>query len=75
MEEQNNNHLSWLNQRMYSTGEAARLLGVDTSTLRRWRRAEPVEGPGFIRISNRVAKYPESDIEAYLAARHVIPAA
>ncbi|QBS46515.1 DNA-binding protein [Nocardia sp. CS682] len=64
-----------LNQRMYTTGEVAEILGVDTSTLRRWRRGCPVEGPGFVRISERVAKYPQSDLEAYLEARHITPAA
>ncbi|RDI68449.1 helix-turn-helix transcriptional regulator [Nocardia pseudobrasiliensis] len=63
-----------LHQRMYTTGEVAELLGVDTSTLRRWRRARPVQGPGFVRLSDRVAIYPESDIDAYLEARHVRPA-
>ncbi len=63
-----------LRQRMYSTGEVAELLGVDTSTVRRWRRARPVQGPGFIRLSDRVALYPERDLEAYLEARHVRPA-
>lgn len=66
---------SLLSQRMYTTGEVARILGVDASTLRRWRRGKPTEGPGFIQISERVAKYPERDLEAYLAARHIVPAA
>ncbi|MFJ4649705.1 helix-turn-helix domain-containing protein [Nocardia sp. NPDC088792] len=66
---------SLLSQRMYTTGEVSRILGVDASTLRRWRRGKPAEGPGFILISERVAKYPESDLEAYLVARHIIPAA
>ncbi|GAB4587078.1 helix-turn-helix transcriptional regulator [Nocardia sp. IFM 10818] len=64
-----------LSQRMYTTGEVARILGVDASTLRRWRRGTPAEGPGFIQISERVAKYPERDLEAYLEARHIVPAA
>ncbi|WP_051180138.1 helix-turn-helix domain-containing protein [Nocardia concava] len=66
---------SLLSQHMYTTGEVARILGVDASTVRRWRRSVPAEGPGFIQISERVAKYPESDLEAYLAARHIVPAA
>ncbi|MEG8181941.1 helix-turn-helix domain-containing protein [Nocardia terpenica] len=64
-----------LNQRLYTPAQVAELLGVDTSTLRRWRRTEPVRGPGFIRLSERVALYPESDIETYLRARHITPAA
>ncbi|WP_433673546.1 hypothetical protein ACQP06_22520 [Nocardia sp. CA-136227] len=43
------------------------------ATLRRWRRGQPLEGPGFIQISERVAKYPEHDLEVYLAARHIVP--
>ncbi|MGW4246725.1 helix-turn-helix domain-containing protein [Nocardia sp. NPDC004722] len=64
---------SLLSQHMYTTGEVARILGVDASTVRRWRRGEPAEGPGFIRISDRVTMYPERDLEVYLAARHTIP--
>ncbi|WP_280403904.1 helix-turn-helix transcriptional regulator [Nocardia brasiliensis] len=67
--------LGLLNQRLYTTGEVAEIIGVDTSTLRRWRRESPARGPGFVRISDRVAKYPESDLEAYLEARHITPAA
>ncbi|WP_194820174.1 cytochrome P450 [Nocardia sp. XZ_19_385] len=38
-------HERLLNQRMFTTAEVAKLLGVDESTLRRWRRSTPVEGP------------------------------
>ncbi|WP_068007939.1 helix-turn-helix domain-containing protein [Nocardia pseudobrasiliensis] len=58
---------------MYTTGEVAKILGVNPSTLRRWRRADPVQGPGFIRLSDRVALYPHSDLEAFLHTRHVVP--
>ncbi|MBF6332471.1 helix-turn-helix domain-containing protein [Nocardia transvalensis] len=60
---------------MYTTGEVAKILGVDPSTVRRWRRSTPTRGPGFIRLSDRVALYPESDLEAYLQARRVVPVA
>ncbi|MGX1773677.1 helix-turn-helix transcriptional regulator [Nocardia brasiliensis] len=75
MAETDHEPLSLLKQRMYSTGQVSQILGVDASTLRRWRRETPAEGPGFIQISERVAKYPESDLEAYLQARHVKPVA
>ncbi|MFI6172930.1 helix-turn-helix transcriptional regulator [Nocardia sp. NPDC051052] len=75
MAESDHEPLSLLEQRMYTTGQVSRILGVDASTLRRWRRGTPVEGPGFVRISERVAKYPESDLEAYLEARHIKPVA
>ncbi|MCX4096671.1 helix-turn-helix domain-containing protein [Nocardia sp. alder85J] len=58
---------------MYTTSEVAKLLHVDASTVRRWRRAEPVRGPGFIPLSDRVVMYPESDLETFLAARHIQP--
>ncbi|MFI5783283.1 helix-turn-helix domain-containing protein [Nocardia sp. NPDC051570] len=64
-----------LDQRMYTTGEVAKILGVDPSTVRRWRRATPAQGPGFIRLSDRVALYPQSDLEAFLQSRHVVPEA
>jgi transposase-like protein len=75
MEPSDHTPQSLLNQRMYTTGAVAQLLGVDASTLRRWRRAKPAQGPGFIQLSERVAMYPQSDLEAYLEARHIRPAA
>lgn len=32
----------------FTTEELARMLGVDSSTLRRWRTARPRQGPPFI---------------------------
>ncbi|WP_191094414.1 helix-turn-helix transcriptional regulator [Nocardia colli] len=75
MQHSDHARLGLLNQRMYTTAEVAEILGVDISTLRRWRRGCPAQGPGFVRISERVAKYPERDLEAYLEARHITPAA
>ncbi|QIS19554.1 helix-turn-helix transcriptional regulator [Nocardia terpenica] len=64
-----------LNQHLYTTGQVAKLLGVDESTLRRWRRATPIQGPGFIHLSQRVVMYPADDLETYLQSRHVLPSA
>ncbi|MFB8280482.1 MerR family transcriptional regulator [Nocardia colli] len=44
MAESNREPLALLEQRMYTTGQVSRILGVDTSTLRRWRRETPIEG-------------------------------
>jgi hypothetical protein len=51
------------------------MIGVDPSTLRRWRTAQPMQGPPFIAISERVTKYRADDIEQWLARRRVIPGA
>ena len=40
-------------ERWYSTEELAELLGIDPSSLRRWRTAQPLQGPPFVRLSAR----------------------
>lgn len=57
-----------------STEQLAELIGVDTSTLRRWRTAEPPEGPPFVPISERVTKYCKGDVRQWIAQRRVSPA-
>ncbi len=52
--------------KLYSTAELALLLGIDPSSLRRWRTANPPTGPAFVRVSPRVVKYAAEDIEAWL---------
>ncbi|WP_347404711.1 helix-turn-helix domain-containing protein [Solwaraspora sp. WMMD1047] len=46
-----------------STEELADLLDVDPSTIRRWRALQPLQGPPFIPISDRVVKYATADVE------------
>ncbi|MDM4779775.1 helix-turn-helix domain-containing protein [Micromonospora sp. b486] len=58
-----------------STEELAELLDVDPSTIRRWRTLQPLQGPPFIQISDRVVKYATSDVEQWLSARRVYPQA
>ena len=43
--------------------EIAKILGVSTACLRRWRLEN--RGPRFLRIGSRV-RYPPSDLRAYL---------
>ena len=57
----------------YSTEEVADLLGVDASTLRRWRTGRPVQGPPFVPLSARTTVYSVADVEAWLASRRVDP--
>ncbi len=56
-----------------STEDVARLLRVDASTLRRWRTARPVQGPPFVRLSNRVVMYHSRDLQQWLANRRIVP--
>lgn len=58
----------------YTTEEVAGLMGVYASTLRRWRTAEPPQGPPFTRLSSRVTMYSARDVEEWLAARRTDPA-
>ncbi len=58
-----------------TTEELAQLLGVDQSSVRRWRTATPAQGPPFVRLSERVVKYRRDDVERWLASRRVDPEA
>jgi predicted DNA-binding transcriptional regulator AlpA len=58
----------------YTTDEVAELLGVDASTLRRWRTSTPLQGPPFVRLTSRMTMYSVGDIRAWLASRRVDPA-
>ena len=56
-----------------STEEVAKLLGVDPSTIRRWRTARPTQGPPFVRLSSRVTVYSMSDVRRWLERRRIDP--
>lgn len=62
-------HSGW-----YTTEDVADLLGVDASTLRRWRTSTPMQGPPFVRLTTRVTMYSVPDVEAWLSSRRVDPA-
>lgn len=50
----------------YTTAEMARMLKVDPSTLRRWRRQNPPRGPKAKRLSDRSWRYYHSDFIEWL---------
>ncbi|MGW0911011.1 helix-turn-helix transcriptional regulator [Streptomyces sp. NPDC002784] len=58
----------------YSTSDLAACLRVDASTLRRWRTAQPPQGPPFVAISERVVMYSALDVEEWLRRRRTVPA-
>jgi transposase-like protein len=60
-------------ERWYTSTELAELLGVDPSSLRRWRTAERRQGPPFIRVSARKTIYSASDVESWLRKQRVDP--
>lgn len=62
-----------LGGRWYSTEELANLLGVDASSIRRWRTSRPVQGPPFVKLSSRVTVYHARDVERWLRTRRVDP--
>lgn len=62
-----------LSGRWYSTEELAALLGVDASTIRRWRTAKPLQGPAFVRLSARLTIYSAEDVDAWLRSRRIEP--
>nr|WP_107423172.1 helix-turn-helix domain-containing protein [Streptomyces qinglanensis] len=57
----------------YTTDDVAALIGVDTSTLRRWRTSKPPQGPPFVPLSSRVTLYSVGDVQDWLASRRVDP--
>jgi hypothetical protein len=57
----------------YTTEELAAILGVDSSTLRRWRTSSPPQGPPFVPFSARVTKYYSEDVQRWLASGRVDP--
>jgi hypothetical protein len=62
-------HSGW-----YTTEEVADLIGVDPSTLRRWRTGLPLQGPPFVQLTSRVTMYSVPDVQAWLRSRRVDPA-
>ncbi|GAA3559617.1 hypothetical protein GCM10022419_045270 [Nonomuraea rosea] len=57
----------------YTTEELAVLVKVDPSTLRRWRTQEPVQGPPFVRLSERTTLYSVDDVRMWLESRRTAP--
>lgn len=57
----------------YTTEELAEIIGVDPSTLRRWRTAHPVQGPPFVRLSGAVTRYSAMDVQRWLLSRRIDP--
>ncbi len=57
----------------YSTEEVAKLIGVDPSTLRRWRTGHIPQGPAFVKMSSRVTMYSGDDVRRWLLSRRIDP--
>lgn len=55
------------NQAMLSTSQAAQLMGIVEKTLEKWRRRG--KGPRYHRLGNRMVRYAQEDVEAWIASR------
>lgn len=56
-----------------TTEEVADLIGVDPSSMRRWRSARPPQGPPFVKVSPRHTLYSSNDVEDWLRSKRVDP--
>lgn len=57
-----------------NTGDAARYIGVTTTTLIKRRHADSKwEGPPFIRLAQNAVRYLKSDIDQWLREQRVVP--
>ena len=54
---------------LLKTEDVAKLIGVTTKTLERWRAAQNGAGPPCLRISRKVIRYRAADINAFLEGR------
>ncbi|SKN04041.1 Helix-turn-helix domain [Mycobacteroides abscessus subsp. abscessus] len=57
----------------FTTEELAELLGVDASSVRRWRTSRPLQGPPFVTVSARVTLYSAVDVEQWLRRHRTDP--
>jgi predicted DNA-binding transcriptional regulator AlpA len=62
-----------LDEEWWSTEEVAALVGVDASTIRRWRTARPAQGPPFVRLTSRVTKYVPADVRLWMRRHRTDP--
>ena len=56
-----------------TTNEAAEIIGVTGSALRRWRTSRPRQGPPFVDFSSNTKRYALHDVEEWLMQRRVDP--
>jgi hypothetical protein len=56
-----------------TTEQLAGIIGVDPSTLRRWRTSRPPQGPPFVRMSDRVTLYSAVDVQSWVVRRRIDP--
>lgn len=66
-------HGDLLHGEWYSTEEVATMIGVDPSTLRRWRTGPVRQGPAFVKLSTRVTLYSGVDVRRWLLAHRIDP--
>ena len=61
-------HLPPGGDRLVTEKEAAAMLGLQPSTLRRWRSTGQPGQPEFVKIAGRAIRYRLSDLSAYIGA-------
>lgn len=59
-------HLPPSGERLLTEKEAAAMLGLQPSTLRRWRSVGQPGQPEFVRVAGRAIRYRLSDLTAYM---------
>lgn len=58
--------------RLLSTTEAARYLGLKRTRLKDWRRRNRRGGPVYVRLTSRLVRYQLQDLEEFIRSRRVV---
>ena len=49
-----------------TTIEVSKILGIPVQTLKSWRSSNP-QGPEYMKLGQRIVRYPKSSLEKWLA--------
>lgn len=53
-------------EQLLKTEQVAEILGIQSQTLRKWRRLDAPRGPRWVELSSHAIRYRRADIDAYI---------